>query len=216
MEHDLVVRSRLRLLLEQATGGSGTEHDVYATVKFTHGVVTAQRVSMWATAGGIRLGSWVGELKPQYVPFYSNPTAIEGLLALEDRGWTVAANLHLAYHNARPFQRWYPPMASKAREYTQRWSADLEFAGRRPREVIADPAFGHWLVDRGHITPAALPGLRDWLDGHSRKQIDIRPSIAIERPLNGSSPGGADFVSVRSVRTAIDEFLTAIHEPPLK
>ncbi|MEV6562974.1 hypothetical protein AB0M22_45155 [Nocardia sp. NPDC051756] len=202
-------RSELRSLLELAVGGAGREHDRYATVEFTHGVVAAQRVSMWVEDSSVVLGSWVGELKPQYSQFYSNPSAVGGLLALADRGWRVDANLHLAYFRCPPRQRWYPPMCLSGYDYAHRWMQDLSPAGRKPREMVAGPAFGKWLVDSGFVTADELTGLRDWMDGHSRHDIDIRPSMAVKWYWDEPRP------SVPAVRRMVDEFLTAIREPAL-
>ncbi|WP_405182847.1 hypothetical protein OG225_18505 [Nocardia sp. NBC_01377] len=209
-------RSRLRAILERATGVSATEHDVYATVKFVHGVTTTQRVSMWWAGDTVRLGAWVGELKPQYTAFYPNPTVVDGLLALEYRGWSIGANLHLAYHTSRPEQRWYPAMALTGRDYIGRWTRDLPHAGRRPREEIADPRFGRWLVDRSYLTDRELPGLRDWLDRHSRRHIDIRPSVAVEKEWATDETSTGDRTFAARVRAAIDELLDALDEPGLR
>ncbi|MGW4331163.1 hypothetical protein ACWEKR_35465 [Nocardia sp. NPDC004573] len=202
-------RGELRSILEGAVDSPGKEHDSYATVEFTHGVIAAQRVSMWVEDGTVILGSWVGELKPQYSHFYSNPAAVDGLLALANRGWQVRANLHLAYFRCPPHKRWYPAMRLSAHDYAHRWMRDLSSAGRKPRDVVADPAFGDWLVDGGFVAADELTGLQDWLDGHSRRDVDVRPSIAVEWHCDEPRP------SVPALRAAIDEFLMALRERSL-
>lgn len=202
-------RGELRSILERAVGGPGREHEIYATVEFAHGVTAAQRMSMWVERDTVILGTWIGELKPQYSHFYGNPAAVDGLLALADRGWRVRANLHLAYFRCPPLQRWYPTMRISGFDYAGHWMRDLGSAGRKSRELVADPAFGHWLVDSGFIAVGELAGLRDWLNGHSRREIDVRPSMAVEWRWDDPRP------SVPAVRRAIDEFLSAIREPAL-
>lgn len=199
----------LRSILERAAGSPGREHDGFATVEYTHGVITAQRVSIWVDGSTTVLGTWIGELKPQYSHFYSSPAAVEGLLGLTKRGWQVRPNLHLAYFRCPPHQRWYPAMPLSAEDYVRRWTRDLSMAGRKPREVVAHPAFGRSLVDDGFIDREALDGLQGWLYGHTRREVDVRPSIAVEWRFAEASP------SVVAVRSMVAELLTAIEEPAL-
>ncbi|MBH0781891.1 hypothetical protein [Nocardia bovistercoris] len=124
-------RSELRSILERATGIDGKEHDRYATIHFVHGVIAAQRMSMWVEDDTVILGSWIGELKKRYSAFYSNTAAVEGLLDLADHGWKVRANLYLAYFRCPPLQRWYPKMLLSAEDYVHRWTGDLSPAGRK-------------------------------------------------------------------------------------
>ncbi|MFE1592359.1 hypothetical protein [Nocardia sp. NPDC058705] len=207
--HIDVEAGELCSLLERAVGSPGRVHEPYATVMFTHGVIAAQRVSMWVENTTVVLGSWVGELQPQYRHFYGNSAAVQGLLALAENGWQVRPNLHLAYHQCPPQRRWYPRMAMDAADYAHYWTHDLSSAGRKPRAEIDDPVFAEWLVDNGFVAPTELPGLQDWLAGHARTKIDIRPSMAIEWHWSESHP------SLPSVRAAVGEFLAAIREPAL-
>ncbi|WP_405180968.1 hypothetical protein OG225_07190 [Nocardia sp. NBC_01377] len=202
-------RSELRSILARATGVDGKEHDRRAPVYFAHGVVSAQRMSMWVEGDTVILGSWVGELKEQYSAFYSNTAAVQGLLGLADHGWKVRANLHLAYFRCPPGRRWYPKMLPSAEDYVHRWTRDLSPAGSKPREAVADPAFEHWLVDEGFVDAEELLGLRNWLNGHRLPKVDVRPSIEVTWYCDEPRP------SVPAIRRAINEFLTAIREPVL-
>lgn len=120
-------------LLERAVGSPGRVHEPYATVMFTHGVIAAQRVSTWVENGTVVLGSWVGELQPQYRHFYGNSAVVQDLLALAENGWQVRPNLHLAYHRCPPQRRWYPRMTVGAADYAHYWTHDC-----RPQD--ANPA----------------------------------------------------------------------------
>ena len=195
--------------LETATDLTGYEHDQgRVTVKFEHGVESAQRATLRAEPSSVHLGMWVGELKPQYTRVYTRPRVIESLTALGDAGWSLRANFHIAFHNSNWKQRWYPSNRMPASDYLRQWSTDLPNAGRFPRHEIEDPNFGRWLVERGYITDAEEDGLAVWLRGLRRQEVDVRPSLAIERSWD-VVPTGSE------VRAAINEVLVALEEPIL-
>lgn len=157
------------------------------------------------------------EQKDQYLRLYSNPSAVSGLSKLDGGGWQVRPNLHLAYFNSNWKQRWYPESTLSGRDYVRRWVQDVGCAGRRPRAAIADPSFGEWLVERGYVSASQVADLHTWLDGHTRQQIDIRPSVAIERSWALRDVQASDRAGVftAEVHSAINEFLQAIGDPTL-
>ena len=205
----IVDAGSLLTVLESATDLTGYEHDAgRVTVRFEHGVESSQRATMWAEPASVHLGMWVGELTPEFTRVYSHPRAVDSLVALGDNGWTLRANFHLAFHNSNWKQRWYPANRMPAADYLRQWTMDLPNAGRFPRHEIEDPNFTRWLVERGYITDAEEDDLAIWLRGLRRQQVDVRPSLAIERSW-ANLPAAAD------VRGAINEVLLALEEPIL-
>lgn len=199
----------LLTVLENATDLNAYEHDGgRVSVNFDHGVESAQRATLWSEGTTVHLGMWAGELMPQYARLYGNPDVLESLAALEDKGWILRANFHLAFHNSNWKQRWYPANRMPAPVYLWQWATDLPNAGRFSRYEVENPNFIRWLVERGYITDAEVSGLIIWLRGLSRQQVDVRPSLAIERSWD-SEPDPAE------VRDAINEVLTALDEPRL-
>jgi len=203
-------QGELQSILDSATSLRGYIDDGKPTVKLqTYGVVTTQRLSLWADEdGSVVLSSWVAELKRQYQRFYPNKAAREGVLTLPEHGWTVYPMFHLAYRGLTPAQRWYPPIALSLHDYVDYWRHNLDRAGRKHREVITSDKFGRWLIDSEHINRAELHSLHAWLDSREMplRQVDLRLTIATERRWPHTP-------QVPQVQAAANELLSALGEP---
>ncbi|MCV7245297.1 hypothetical protein H7J83_21635 [Mycobacterium mantenii] len=225
---------RLRIILEKATGVSGQLYpggQIFpsgralapgAGVRFpSQQFVTVERVCMWVDSGDVCLAMWPGELQPQYRRVYSDPKAVEALIALTHAaGWEVHPNFHLAYRFASPQQRWYPPRYLPGPAYLRQWIDDLHDgrAGGRTRDQLADPSFREWLVQRAYADDADLASLDVWINEQSpKRQFHIRPSVQIQRTWPMAEAIGLDRegVFIAEVRGVINQIFGALGEQRL-
>jgi hypothetical protein len=166
----------LLTILEQATGLSG--ETTSSGVAFPSGraflpgvnvrfpkdqVIAVERVGMWIDGGDVRLGMWPAELQPQYNRVYSDPTKVEGLIALGDEeDWELNSNFHLGFRFAGPQQRWYPKRHLTGPVYVRQWIKDFRDGRARggTRQRIQDLSFRRWLKDRAtHTTMKYRPSI---------------------------------------------------------
>jgi hypothetical protein len=126
-------------------------------------VIAVERVGMWIDGGDVRLGMWPAELQPQYNRVYSDPTKVEGLIALGDEeDWELNSNFHLGFRFAGPQQRWYPKRHLTGPAYVRQWIKDFRDGRARggTRQRIQDLSFRRWLKDRAtHTTMKYRPSI---------------------------------------------------------
>lgn len=191
-----------------------------ASIKFPEDQVLAlDRATVWVAAGHVHLGMWPAEVQTQYKPFYSDSKKVEAVVSLADSdGWKVNSNFHIAYWHAQPAHRWYPHLGEPTQ--IRHWVNDIPRgrANARSRQDIEDKSFRRWLVERGLAHDDELPTLAEWLNDHPTvKQFFIRPGVQILRtwPLTDTTAENHSHELVGEVCDAIDQVLSALHEPQL-
>jgi hypothetical protein len=104
-------------------------------------------------------------------------------------------------------------------EYLRQWIDDFrdQRPGRRPREVLDDTGFRHWLVLRRYASESELATLDAWRNALPRDHFDIRPSVEVTRYWQLADAIARDRRNefVTEVRAAIDRVLSALGEPEL-
>lgn len=215
--------SRLRTILEQATGFDAEVRDVlgHAGVQFpSDQVIAFDRASLYVKDDDLVLSMWPAELAPQYKRVYSDLDRAEALIALtSDPHWEANANFHLSYWRASGPRRWYPARHLPGPVYIRQWLDDFKNnrAGRRPREEIKSESFRSWLVQRNYASESELESLDEWADKLPMEKFDVRPSIQLTRSWRWADAVVQDKAGklIAEVQRSIDEALLALDEPRL-
>lgn len=228
-----LILNRLLAILCAATGLDGvlypaainsTSGEVYqpgALVKFSDDVIAVDRANMWLEGDAVRLSMCPAELARHYKALYGTPARVQALIdATTGQSWQLVANFHLAFPFSPAAQRWYPHSNLSGRDYVRRWVDDYSDGRARGCSLadIEDPAFFHWLIDRGYATSDDETSFEAWVNKQpSKRQVHIRPSVRVTRDWTFTDAAERDARGnlKTEVRDSINSVLAALGQPML-
>jgi hypothetical protein len=220
-EHNLRRQRRLTALLREATGLKSVEPDrppqVGAWVMLDAATRSTQRISVKQDGDTLALFTYPAELKSQAKAFYRSRRVqrLGKFLAEHSEAWHARPNVHLAYWNARPAQRLYLTCDLKIAEYVRRWSTDdFAYIHSYPAGSIKDDLWP-WLQKRGYASAEDDVRLDSFLERLGRREVHLRPSIAVRRSWAWPQAVELDErgVLAAAIRESVTELLTTLEEP---
>ena len=181
------------------------------------GTKSMQRISLQQQAQALALCTWPAELKPQAEALYRTGRAqrLLDLVAEHPEAWQARPNVHLAFWNAPVAQRLYLHCHLQIAEYIHGWSGnDLDQIGAHHYNDIRENLWP-WLRERRYAGPEDDQQLDVFLKRLGRRDVHLRPSIAVRRiwPWPHAVDLDEHGALVSEVRTAVAELLTALDEP---
>jgi hypothetical protein len=181
------------------------------------GFRSTQRLRIADLAGGVVVATWPAELKPQATHLYGRRLGLPLVTAAVERGWTVEASPHLAYHTAPPSRRLYLRPSVDPFEYAARWEREdaLRRVGSHTREEVVGELWP-WLKSVGYAEDGDDAELQRFLDEFLlRRPAHMRPGLRFRRVWSREevSSLGSRLPSV--IRAEFDAVFAVAEEPAL-
>lgn len=203
-------------LLQQVTGIEPEPSAPHVRFEVRTRIRSTQRLALAALDGGVIVGLWPAELKPQAEYLFQAGRATRMVAAALELGWSVTANPHLAFRNARPSQRLYLNPSVDAGEYAKRWEgAD----GRRIGQYSPDEVrrmLWPWLKERGYVSSGGDEVLEEFLSILGRRPAHLRPGLRLQGRWDaGVEQGLTEPELAVAIRREVNAVLGAAGEPQL-
>ena len=182
-----------------------------------HGVRSTQRLSLADVGGGVVVGLWPAELKPQAQYLYADGRAGALIAAARKRRWSVEANPHLAFHTAPGERRLYLNPEVDAGDYARRWEAeDGGWIGQYTADEVRATLWP-WLKERRYAEDADDELLEAFLPLLGRRAAHLRAGLKLLRRWDPEAVRdlGGRSVLAPVIRSDVDRILGAAGEPPL-
>ena len=206
-----------RGLLREITGIEPESKGVHVRLDEHAGVRSMQRLALGDVGGGIVVGLWPAELKPQaeYLYTYGRGTAM--VVAARELDWYVRPNPHLAFFTSPYTQRLYMAPEVDAEEYTRRWEgADARRMGGHYSAEEIRQSLWLWLKSRGYASAEDDDVLEKFLSILGRRKAHLRPAMHFRRQwdLTEVEQLGRKGL-VNAVRADVNAILRVAGEPAL-
>lgn len=204
-------------LLRQITGIEPEPSGIHVLLDKHAGVRSAQRLALGESGGGIVVGLWPAELKPQAEYLYQSGRGVALVNAARERDWQVSASPHLAFFTSPASRRLYMAPDIDAAVYAERWEgADGRQIGQHTVEELGQDVWP-WLVDRGYASPHDGEVLEEFLTILGNRKAHLRPGMRFYRRWYASDVerAGTQREFAALVRDDLDHLLAAANEPSL-
>lgn len=204
-------------LLRKITGIEPEPSGVHVLLDQHAGVRSIQRLALSDLGGGIIVGFWPAELKPQADFLYQEGRGTRMVEAARLSGWDVRPSPHLAFFTAPASRRLYMAPEIDAAEYARRWEGpDGSHIGQySPEEVRSN--LWPWLKARGYASTDDDSVLEEFLVILGRRAAHLRPGMRFKRhwhPDEMAALGGIHELA-RTIRKDVNTILRAAEEPTL-
>ena len=213
-EPDLFDLGRPDLLLE--VSGLKAEAEGRHVLLDAAGFRSLQRLALAEVGGGLVVGFWPAELKPQAQYVYSNARGEALVEAARAGGWNVRPNPHMGFFNSMARLRLYLDAGLDPGQYVRRWEgpdAD-QMRAYSPPEVRL--SLWPWLKDRGYATDDDDKVLEDFLRILGRRKAHLRPGLHLDRRWSRDEVRGRSRQELAAeIRDAVNRVLRSLEEPPL-
>ncbi len=159
--------------------------------------------------GGIVLGLWPAELKPQAAFLYQDGRGAAMAARARSLGWEVWAVPQLAFFTSSPSKRLYMHPEIDPSEYARRCEKqDAHWIGQHQSGEVRDSVWP-WLKSRGYVADDDDGVLDEFLHILGRRAAHLRPALRLHRRWGrrGGSRPPTRFPSLG--RAEIDEVLAA-------
>ncbi len=168
-------------------------------------------------AGGVVVATWPAELARQARYLYSRGLGSALVAAAIERGWTVTASPHIAYHSAAPARRLYmrPPIAPL--DYVVCWEDEdgLHRVGNHTREDVEHELWP-WLKQRGFADDGDDAVLLRFLDEFLGSwPAQMRPGLQFRRVWTPAEADELGPALAEAIRSDFDAVFAVAEEPTL-